>query len=420
MAIIPLGRVPDEAAHFYRAYEISSGKLISPKNKEGYGGDYLAANIKGIVSGDNKYIDELKLKNVKPQKNKAFITFTNTALYSFITYIPQTIGISIGKLFHLPFVWIAYLGRLTNFLVWVMLMYYSIKLIPFKKLSILIVMFLPMMLQEAASLSADALTNGATFFFISYVLYLKYNKNKKISVKNKVVLSLSTIVMSVSKIVYLPLCLLVFLIPKEKFKSTKKKYIEIGLLALIVIIINLFFFSLSIRYNAHVQTTEVINIDKVLQIKNIVNNPFNYIVVMFRTIYEYSEMYASGFIGEKLCWYDVPISNFFIKIISIILIICTILDTNKYDNKDKAMHFIAIFFVILLIFTSEYLTWTEVGSKTISGIQGRYFIPLVIPFIMIINITKLKYDFNKIYKYLMLILMFINISVLITLFIAHV
>ena len=420
MTIIPIGRVPDEAAHFYRAYEISNGHLISLKDKEGYGGDYLPANIRGIVKGENNYKEEIKKINTKPIKKKEFITFTNTALYSFITYIPQSIGISIGKLFNLSFFWIAYLGRLTNFLVWLIFMYYSIKLIPFKKLAILITAFMPMMLQETASLSADAITNGATFFFVSYILFLKYNRTKKITSKNKIILAITTIIMSVSKIVYLPLCLLVFLIPKEKFKSAKQKYLQIGLLAFIVIAINLFFFSLSISYNAHVKTTEIINIDTALQIKHILSNPLGYIVVMFRTIYEYSQMYVSGFIGESLCWYDVAISNFFTKIISSILIIVLVLDTSKINYKDKILNFIATFFVILLIFTSEYLTWTEVGSKTISGIQGRYFIPLIIPLLVLFNFNNLRYNLNKIYKYLLTIIVFINISTLITLFAAHI
>ena len=82
--------------------------------------------------------------------------------------------------------------------------------------------------------------------------------------------------------------------------------------------------------------------------------------------------------------------------------------------------FFVVFSVILLIFTSEYLTWTKVGDLIISGIQGRYFIPLVIPSLLLFNFTNLKYDLDKIYKYLLMIMIYINISVLITLFVAHI
>ena len=163
--IIPLGRAPDENTHFYRSYEISMGNLIAKKDKMKQGGDYLPENINQIFGDSTKYKDEVKNGNIKASNKKKFVSFPNTSMYSFITYFPQVLGITLGRMLNLPILWIAFLGRITNFLVWITLMYFSIKLIPFKKLSLLIIMFLPMMLQEAVSLSADAITNGTTFLF---------------------------------------------------------------------------------------------------------------------------------------------------------------------------------------------------------------------------------------------------------------
>lgn len=57
-----------------------------------------------------------------------------------------------------------------------------------------------------------------------------------------------------------------------------------------------------------------------------------------------------------------------------------------------------IFFVGLgtigLVFTSMYIAWNELGSiKPIFGVQGRYFIPLLFPLVLILNnIFKNKID----------------------------
>lgn len=417
MIVMPLGRVPDENNHFYRSYEVSQVKLISKKNKEGYGGNYLPSNITEAFTGKTTYSYEIKNSNIKTSKKTKFINYSNTALYSFINYIPQAIGILLGRIFNLPIFWLAVLGRLSNFLIWTLLMYFSIKFIPYKKLSLLIMILSPMMLQEAASLSADALTNGSIFFFIAYILYLRNNKNKQITNKNMVILYIITIIMSVCKIVYLPLCLLVFLLPEKKFKTKKEKYIKILVLAIIVIIVSGSFFVLSTGYKS--LNSETSNINMALQLKYIIQNPVTYILTLFRTIYIDFNGYISGFIGENLCWFDVSISSMFYRLICLLFVLIAVLDSTKIDNTNKLLQFIVSALVILLIFTSEYLAWTDVYSNVIKGVQGRYFIPLTIPLLLLFNLDNLKFDLNKIYKYLLIIIVNINLSVLITLFAAH-
>ena len=416
MFIIPVGRVPDERAHLFRSYEISSGHLIAKKNDLKQGGDYLPKNLNADFKDNEKYIDEIRILNDKASKEKIFFLFPNTSLYCFITYIPQAIGISIGRILNLPLLCIALLGRFTNFLVWVLLMYHSIKLIPFKKFSLLIIMFLPMMLQEAASLSADALTNGIVFLFISYILYLRYNKGRKVSKNDMIIISIITVIMSVCKIVYLPLCLLVFLIPVNKFDVKRKKYIWISVLALVVIIINAFFLLKTVNYV--VRTEDFINPGA--QIKHILNEPVEFFSVLFRTVYINFHLFTVSFVGEALCWYDVTISPIFTKLLWIIVILVSVLDSFKFKRFDNLFFFLISSIIILLIFLCEYLTWTPVGALSIEGLQGRYFIPLTIPFLILFNLDNLKYDLNRIYKYLLLIMIFINISVLATLFVAHV
>lgn len=414
--IIPLGRAPDENTHFYRSYEISIGNVIAKKNEMKQGGDYLPDNINEVFSASTKYKDEKKNINIKFSNEKKFVSFPNTSMYSFITYFPQVLGVTIGRLLNLPILWVAFLGRLSNYLVWLLFMYFSIKIIPFKKLSLLIIMFLPMMLQESISLSADALTNGTTFLFISYILYFKYEENAIVKKKHMIIISLVAVLMSICKIVYLPICLLIFLIPKRKFKNKKIKFVWIGLLALLVCIVSFFFFSLTIGY---VLRTEL-NINTVSQLHYIFSNPFRYLLVIFRTIYKDFHLFVVSFVGEALCWYDVTISPVFTKLMWLIIIIVIILDNIHLKVNCFFLYVFVTLSVIVLIFTSEYLSWTPVGSLFIEGVQGRYFIPLFIPCLMMFNLGDLKYDLTKIYKYLFMIMIFINISVLATLFVAHV
>ena len=133
----PINSLPDESHHFYRAYEISNGHLMSEKQKKekGYIGVakvseniFKVSNVKGTYE-DNKKI--LKLKDNK--KNFEYVDLTNISLYSFVCYIPQTLGVIVGRVFNLPIMFWEYLARIFNFVLFVFLLNFSLKKIPFKK-----------------------------------------------------------------------------------------------------------------------------------------------------------------------------------------------------------------------------------------------------------------------------------------------
>ena len=58
------------------------------------------------------------------------------------------------------------------------------------------------------------------------------------------------------------------------------------------------------------------------------------------------------------------------------LIITNKANSNELSKNTKILFFIMIFGIVLLIILSMFLTFTEVGSPYIVGIQSRYFIPL--------------------------------------------
>ena len=63
-----------------------------------------------------------------------------------------------------------------------------------------------------------------------------------------------------------------------------------------------------------------------------------------------------------------------------------------------------------LIWTALYLSFTPVGSLVINGVQSRYFIPLILPLLIIINTNKIKTNFNKERLYYVYIILLTIIS----------
>lgn len=421
MVFIPVGRVPDEQNHFLRAYEISKGHLVSDKSADGVGGRTLTNDVSEIFKANKEYInyeDVMKHLSVKKSTEESFMAFPNMSLYSFVCYIPQTTGILIGRILHLPTLWIAYLGRLFNLATWIAIMYFTIKHIPFKKLVVLSFAFLPMSLQEACSLSADALTNAIAFALIGFVFYMKYTKKEVMNKKEFITMCLLAIIMSMCKIVYLPICLVLFLIPKERFHSNKDKYKKIILLAVAVIVLNLVWLAISSSYLIEFRT----GVDPANQVKYILSNPIDYIQILFNTLYDRITLYVFNIVGFSLCYFDVNLSYLYIYLYLILGTYLMIMDADdRIDAKDKGMMLFVIISCILLMFTSLYVQWTAVGETIIDGVQGRYFIPLLIPLAVLCNNKiKTKLSMSNLGKYAELLIVFINVYAIMVIFFKHI
>ena len=97
-----------------------------------------------------------------------------------------------------------YIIRLVNFILFILVGYYSIKMIPFGKLMLGIYMFLPMIMQQACSLSADAFINMLAILFISYNLKLMYQESD-LTLKQRLIYYIIALSLSVCKYVYFPL-----------------------------------------------------------------------------------------------------------------------------------------------------------------------------------------------------------------------
>ncbi len=415
MISIPIGRVPDEFNHFLRAYEITEGNVISQQDeKTKLAGNDLPSNISSV---DNDNFSELKKNfSVKSNNKKDFISFTNTSLYSPISYFPQCLGIFIGKIFNLSFVLQAYLGRIFNFIFFLVIMFFSIKFMPFKKNLLMFICFLPITLQEAVSLSPDAITIASASALISFVMYMKYIKTKTMNKIDYILLCILPIFLAMSKIVYLPLCLLLFLIPKERFGSLKKKNIIIGLLAIIVILMNLIWtnqVSSFLAANLH-------GSDSSKQIEFIINNPIRYGMIVFRSFDINGDFYIFNMMGRYLSFFDVNVFSIYIYI-SIILMIFLIFITEKKEKKiqkiDKYLMAFCFGATIILIFTSIYIQWSSYMLSFVDGVQGRYFIPIIIIVGLIFsNFIKIKNNENISFNLILLFLIFENISAIIALF----
>lgn len=406
----PPSQLPDDESDYLRTLEVSKFELTTPQKGEKVG-RYLSTNIRKVYSAKS-YSDVLKNKDLKFNKEKKFYNYANKSLYSFICYIPQAIGVFIANLFGAPILIQIIFGKLFNYIFYVILIYFAIKYIPVKKELLFFISLLPISLQEATSLSPDAMIISTIVALLSFVLYQRQSKKTEMSTKNKILLGILAVVISLCKIVYLPLIFLIFLIPDNKFRTKKEKFIYCGIICLISVFLNLYWLSISSRYLAAFHSRS----NSSLQLSYILHHPISYCIILFRTVSLFIIDYLQQMVGSSLGSFIVPTSPIMV-LVSIILLyklICKTSIGEKKLFKNFENLYIAILLIgtVLLLFTSLYMQWTGYRNNVIEGVQGRYFIPLI-PIVSMLFMKEKEITYNK---KLMYIVFFIGIMSIIAIY----
>ena len=302
--------------------------------------------------------------------------------YSFVFFIGYAIGFAIVRLIGLNVFLGIYLAKIINFLIILFLGYYSIKLIPFGKILLTVYLMIPMMLQQSTAISADSLINSTILLFISYTLNLTF-KNDKLSKKEIILFLVMTIFVGISKITYLPLLGIGIILAKNRKELSINQKILLGVLAIAICLASLGILSILTRGYTNVSAKEYLEtagVNSSEQINGIISNPFNYIKVMINDLFVNGKFYLFSMIGSYMGWLSIEASGVFVISYIALLIASIFIEHNEVSLKIGEriwMLFLAILMVLLVI-TGLYIEWTGVGASTVAGVQGRYFLPILI------------------------------------------
>lgn len=398
LCAIPVGRGHDETIHWIKVFEISEGTLISPIDSEtGISTAFLPAGVEEIVKerkyGEFRYVDNIPLLNNKLNYNERIkIENPRAESYCFIQYIPEVAGILIGKLITQNPLLLAYMARIGNIITCTIIMYFAIKLIPFGKNILLILATIPIAIEGFATISSDGITTSICALFIAYTFYIAFDKNKKCGKKEVLILAIMGAVLSLCKIVYMPLIFLTLIIPKDKFKSKKSKIISIFIIVILGLVCNFMWlgykFLPTIVNSANVESNDTL--EKIL---TIITNPVEYVQKILYTIGYKGSNYFITLFGGQLEWNEtikIEIIPYAIGIIATIIAMSQ--DNNKYKltKFQKTIILLIVLTIILLVFTALYTTWSNKRLNYIDGVQGRYFLPILPLVLILISNLKIK------------------------------
>lgn len=392
----------DELPHFLRPYQISVGDVVvkNPEKNETLIPKSLADLIGKRIMAE-RYTKEFFLESVDYSDTTNLWNGDVTSInYSPIPYIPQIIGFWGARLLHLSPMLTMYFVRLMNFIIFVALGYFAIKLLPTKKTFALILYTSPAVLSIVSTCSGDTFALGLFFLLIAYILNLTKTK-RELTKKDYLLLFLASVGISTYKMFYVLYTLLLFLIPLESFKGNKKKKI-LSLVTIIAI-------SVLLDFGWFVATNIGSTIGSNLvseQIKFILENPLKYLFIFINTYINDIYYYTTNIVaGSEMCYGLVRVNQLFV-ISYLFVLVLSYFDGSKKNNislSGKVLIILVSLAIFTLVSTALYLDWTSsklgVGTLKIIGIQSRYFWPLIIPIISILPSAKKKLkDGNKVIK----------------------
>ena len=402
--LIPPFQSPDELSHYQRAYSVSQGQLyysIKDGGKGLYIDDELTKyiskfdRISGSISEKHSYSDlylDQEMPKLPTAKSHEFFSTVET---SFIAYIPSAIGILVSKVFrHVVFhtsttySYSLYFARMFDLFLFIGLMYFAIKKTPVLKKTLVTVGLLPMSIMLSSSCSYDGLIIGSSSLLFAHIMSLIYKPKELFNYKYMILFIIIGFMLFFIKYIYILLLLLLLFVPDNKFKSKKDKYIKICSIFGIILLIY-FIFRIPNYINSVAGSPNE-------QIKFIVSNPFKYIKILFKSMYMK--------FGIQLAWIlggfgnlDTHFPGFIYFAMFIYLVALFLFDSSssneKCNYKFKIFVFLIIFLIITGIYTALYVVWTPVGNDIIEGVQGRYFIPVLvfIPLISFGNTLSQKF-----------------------------
>lgn len=404
MILTPFGNGADELSHFQRIYEISNGHFFTPFDGE----EQIPESIENYIKAPKKNSEfsyaEFKtymFSKLEPE-NKIDVKYAwvNTSLYAPIQYIPQTIGVFIGRILNLPIGVIGYLGRICGFIAWLLITTYAIKIVPNKKVFFATIMLLPIGIGYAVCLSGDTILNAAVLILICYIYKLWECKNK-INKKEYYTIFMLSAIISLCKVVYLPIILAILFIPTECFKDKKDKFKKLGVIISVSGILALTWYKISSIYlNGYYGKSSG-------QIEYILKNPIEYIAIMIRTIARYFLVFMQYSSRVDMP----PIISFAFWMITIMCLFASKSETRNITKKQKLWYIFIAISTTILIETAIYVQFTamtvSVGSQVVDGIQSRYFIPIIILAGLVVNKKRLDVKEENLFISLIVLYLFI-------------
>lgn len=302
-------------------------------------------------------------------------------------YLAPALGISLARILHLNSLWLMYLGRFMNLLLYTAAVTLALRRLPFGKEVLFGVALLPMTMHLTTTFSYDVLLLSGMFYFTAHCLYLAYEAE---TVRNRDILLLAAIMAAAGpcKMVYTVLMGLCLLIPVRKFGGWKRWTIAAACVlaawAAAMIAINA---QTVASYTGGGENFITWAGEPGYTLGALFHQPVKMIQLFYQTLVWQGEYWFQTMIGAWLGNVDLVLDVPFLLVLTLggclaLLSLRKPGESLKLTGGRRAWAILLCLACGGAVMMSMLLSWTPVSSKVICGVQGRYFLPFLPLFLM--------------------------------------
>ena len=390
----------DEFHHFNRAYQVSQGGLrsyddgvavggIVPADVYNYQRRIIEVRYEGNYKGKSWTTWTNEAFSISMQGPEKMASFPGAAAYSPLAYLPAATVLFIAKNIDVSFGFALIAMRLAMLIAFTVIICYLLYVIRDYKLkwAVVTLALWPNVIFQASMLTADTL--AIALAFLIFGITFKAFNTKDLKRPEAVVLLVASIILPVIKFNYLLISLLALFIPALNFTTLKLKplYVSVGSAFLMILLTFGWIYTVKDyaddNNKARAVLVQGVDSSTLGQVKYMLKNPIDTLLIMPKTMAENGKSESIDFVTRMAGSIGFNFTRLptVVIVMSWILLILMLLYAKSEIQKNKK--FITISSLMGLIsclgvFLVLYLTWSPIGSEVITGVQGRYFIPVLL------------------------------------------
>ena len=394
----------DDGIHANRIFQLSRGKhtALTPAENALAGCEWSEVYEESHHHTWDTWIDEQRYDAIAQTAAQDQTLESEEVLqwmFSDAGYVTQAAGAVVARALRLPFLWQVRVIRLFNMLTYVALTYLAIRVLKRFKLTMACVALMPTALFLASNFSYDPTTNGLCFLGIALAVDAILDRRTLLTRKRAAAILLCILLGAMTKVVYMPLLLLVLMLPRSKFESQAAKW-WFKTLAVVLCIVAVGVMVLGVTNGSvGLQDNRAGGADSAGQIAYLLAHPLTYLGTFFKVIFRDFELYfvhacrfAMGYVSAV---------SGTVSLVCLGLTLFTAFTDNDTSLGQKMNWKLRLGMLIVgglavgMVFTTMYVAGAPVGATEYWGVQGRYMIPMIPLMLMILSPDGIQNRMNK-------------------------
>lgn len=386
--------VPDETTHFTATYNLM-GSLLPGDMRDDYA-------IQSVQTGIWKDMGSLPVgqqiysfwydweygNESIMQETRTFLGYANYPTYG---YLPAVIGVMLIRLLSLPYQLLLVAGRVCNYAMFLLLAFLSCRIAPDLRMAILAIAGLPSVIWLAASYSYDGWNLGFSMLFVAYVWHIT-TRDKGIGIREILLMVMLLLAFAPIKYIYVLLAMIVLAIPGRKWNNRRMLIaaIVVGGIGVIVVLRSRLAEAVQLLMTSQ---SDIRGLEQGLTgtsytVGYCIRHPLEIALVFARTFYtDLETMIERLLVGEFYSGYVPAYLTVILGILFMMLLLMATrasLEGRNHTGRGTLTAWIyrGVFLLgVLAIYGSFlflYSYYNEGQIGLISGVQGRYFLPLLL------------------------------------------